>query len=81
MGGILKIGQQVLPIDDPRRYDWPQKSNVARQFCEPLVRWEPDGSFSPSLLESWEVSDDARTYTLKVRQKRIVEQRRCLYRR
>jgi peptide/nickel transport system substrate-binding protein len=67
-GGILRVGQQVLPINDPRVYDWPQKSNVARQFCEPLVRWQPDGSFTPSLLESWEVSDDAMTYVLKVRQ-------------
>ncbi len=67
-GGVLRVGQQVLAINDPRNYDWPQKSNVARQFCEPLVRWQPDGSFTPSLLESWEVSDDARTYTLKVRQ-------------
>lgn len=66
-GGVLRIGQQVLAINDPRVYDWPQKSNVARQFCEPLVRWQPDGSFTPSLLESWEVSDDARTYTLHVR--------------
>lgn len=67
-GGVLRIGQQILTINDPRVYDWPQKANVARQFCEPLVRWQPDGSFTPSLLESWEVSDDARTYTLKVRQ-------------
>jgi peptide/nickel transport system substrate-binding protein len=67
-GGTLKVGQQILPINDPRIYDWPQKSNVARQFCEPLVRWEADGSFTPSLLESWEVSDDAKTYVLKVRQ-------------
>lgn len=66
-GGVLRVGQQVLAINDPRVYDWPQKANVARQFCEPLVRWQPDGSFTPSLLEGWEVSDDARTYTLKVR--------------
>ncbi len=66
-GGVLRVGQQILDINDPRTYDWPQKSNVARQFCEPLVRWEADGSFSPSLLESWEVSDDAMTYTLNVR--------------
>lgn len=66
-GGVLRIGQQILDINDPRTYDWPQKANVARQICEPLVRWEADGSFSPSLLESWEVSDDALTYTLNVR--------------
>ncbi|MDZ4095240.1 MAG: ABC transporter substrate-binding protein [Paracoccaceae bacterium] len=66
-GGILKIGQPVLDIKDPRTYDWPEKANVARQFCEPLVRWQSDGSFAPSLLEAWEVSEDARTYTLHVR--------------
>ena len=70
-GGVLRIGQQVLSIDDPRVFDWPQKSNVARQFCEPLVRWQPDGSFTPSLLESWVVSDDAMTYTLNVRQNAV----------
>ncbi len=66
-GGVLRVGQQVLAINDPRVYDWPQKANVARQFCEPLVRWQPDGSFTPSLLEAWDVSDDAKTYTLRVR--------------
>ncbi|PKP75833.1 MAG: diguanylate cyclase [Alphaproteobacteria bacterium HGW-Alphaproteobacteria-6] len=66
-GGVLRIGQPVLEITDPRTYDWPEKSNVARQFCEPLVRWEADGRFSPSLLEAWEVSEDAMTYTLHVR--------------
>ena len=71
-GGILRVGQQILSTNDPRVFDWPQKSNVARQFCEPLVRWQPDGSFTPSLLESWEVSDDARTYTLRVDRKSVV---------
>lgn len=67
-GGILRVGQQVLDINDPRTYDWPQKANVARQFCEPLVRWQADGSFTPSLLTGWEVSDDAMTYVLTVRE-------------
>lgn len=66
-GGILRVGQAIMDLNDPSTYDWPQKANVARQFCEPLVRWEPDNSFSPWLLESWEVSDDARTYVLHVR--------------
>lgn len=67
-GGVLRIGQPVMDIAEPSTYDWPQKSNIARQIIEPLVRWEPDNTFSPSLLDSWEVSDDARTYTLRVRQ-------------
>lgn len=70
-GGILRIGQQLLDINDPRTYDWPQKSNVARQICEPLVRWEADGSFTPSLLTEWEVSDDAKTYVLTVRENAV----------
>ena len=67
-GGVLRVASRVLEITDPRKYDWTEKGNVARQFCEPLVRWMPDFSFRPMLLEGWEVSDDAKTYTLKVRQ-------------
>jgi peptide/nickel transport system substrate-binding protein len=56
-----------MDINDPRTYDWPEKGNVARTFCETLVRWHPDNTFEPWLLESFEVSDNARTYTLRVR--------------
>ncbi|MEO1331378.1 MAG: ABC transporter substrate-binding protein [Pseudomonadota bacterium] len=66
-GGILKVGMRVLAIDDPRLYDWAEMGNVARQFCEPLVRWELDYTFSGMLAESWDVSDDAKTYVLKLR--------------
>ncbi len=67
-GGRLRVGMRVMPLDDPRKFDWPEMANVARQFCETLVRWEPDFTFSGRLLEHWEVSDDARTYTLKIRE-------------
>ena len=67
-GGILRVASRVLEISDPRKYDWSEKGNVARQFCEPLIRWDVDFSFKPMLLESYEVSDDAKTYTLNVRQ-------------
>lgn len=67
-GGTLKIGMRVLELKDPRTFDWTEMGNVARQFCESLVRWEADFSFSGMLLESWEVSDDAKTYKLNVRQ-------------
>jgi len=67
-GGVLRIACRVLEITDPRKYAWTEPGNVARQFCEPLVRWDVDYSFKPMLLEGWEVSDDAKTYTLKVRQ-------------
>ncbi|MEO0762011.1 MAG: ABC transporter substrate-binding protein, partial [Pseudomonadota bacterium] len=67
-GGTLRVAMQIKAITDPRLYDWPEMANVARQFCETLVRWEPDFSFSGQLLESWEVSDDARVYRLNLRQ-------------
>lgn len=67
-GGILRVGSRVLEISDPRKFSWTEPGNLARQFCEPLVRWDTDYSFKPMLLEGWEVSDDAMTYTLKVRQ-------------
>lgn len=68
MGGVMRVASRVLEITDPRKYDWSEKGNIARMFCEPLVRWDMDFSFTPMLLESWEVSDDAKTYTLNVRQ-------------
>ena len=67
-GGVLRVASRVLEITDPRKYDWSEKGNLGRMICEPLVRWEMDFSFRPMLLESWEVSDDAKTYTLNVRQ-------------
>ena len=67
-GGVLRVAMRVLEITDPRKYDWTEKGNLGRQFCEPLVRWNSDYSFTGLLLDSWEVSDDAQTYTLNLRQ-------------
>jgi len=66
-GGVLRLAANVKPIVDPRVFDWPEMGNLARQFCEGLVFWDYDFTFRPMLLESWEISDDARTYVLNVR--------------
>ncbi|SPJ24069.1 ABC transporter substrate-binding protein [Palleronia abyssalis] len=66
-GGTLRIQQDVRALKDPRTYDWPQMSNVTRGWLEYLVKYERDGSLTPMLLEGWEISDDATTYTLRVR--------------
>ena len=66
-GGVLRIAMRVMEISDPRKYAWTEPGNLARQFCEPLVRWDMDYSFTPMLLEGWDVSDDSKTYTLHVR--------------
>ena len=66
-GGMMRISMQVKGFKDPRTFDWTEMAAALASVNEYLVRWNADFSFSPWLLESWEVSDDAKTYTLKAR--------------
>jgi len=66
-GGELRIQSSVRALKDPRTYDWPEMSNYSRGWLEYLVEYNRDGTISPMLLESWDVSDDARIYTLNLR--------------
>jgi peptide/nickel transport system substrate-binding protein len=66
-GGTMRYQTEVRALKDPRTYDWSQIANYSRGWLEYLVSYENDGTFKPQLLESWEVSADAKTYTLNVR--------------
>lgn len=68
MGGTVRMQMEVRALKDPRTYDWSQIANFSRGWLEYLAIWENDGTFTPALLESWEINDNATEYTLNVRQ-------------
>jgi len=66
-GGTLRIRNLVKALKDPRTYDWSELGNATRGWLEYLAQYNRDGSFTPMLVESWEVNEDATQYTFNVR--------------
>ena len=65
-GGTLRSSMRVQRMDDPATYDWTQMSNQTRAICEYLTRTGSDNITRPYLAESWEASDDLKTWTFKL---------------
>jgi peptide/nickel transport system substrate-binding protein len=68
-GGTLRIGTRVKELKNPHTYSWGgYDSNITRQVAEYLTLTDEHNVTHPYLLESWQVSPDLKTWTLKVRQ-------------
>ena len=67
-GGILRVAMQVQKMEDPATYSWVEMSNQTRHMLEHLTFTTPDNVTRPMLAESWEASDDLKTWTFKLRQ-------------
>ena len=67
-GGVVKVGMRVHEIVHPHAHNWSYPAVITRQVCDTLTRTGHDNITRPLLLESWEASDDLKTWTLKLRQ-------------
>jgi peptide/nickel transport system substrate-binding protein len=67
-GGVLKISMRVPDLKNPHTFSWVYDSNTVRQVNDYLTRTGVDNITRPWLLESWEASDDLKTWTLNLRQ-------------
>lgn len=66
-GGVIRVGMRVPEINSPHTYSWIFDSNIARGVVEYLTRTGHDNVTRPHLAESWEVSEDLKTWTFKTR--------------
>jgi len=66
-GSRLRIAMRILEIKDPHTVSWVEASNVIRPVCEYLTRTDQDNVTRPYLLESWQPSEDLKTWTLNLR--------------
>jgi len=67
-GGTLRVAMQIQKMEDPATYSWTQMSNQSRHVIEYIAFTDPQNVTHPMLAESWEASDDLKTWTLHLRQ-------------
>ena len=67
-GGSLTWGVTTEPVCfDPHRASQQNAFFVIRNFVDSLIAKKADGTYSPWLAKSWQVSDDGKRYTFTLR--------------
>jgi peptide/nickel transport system substrate-binding protein len=66
-GGTVRYSMRIPALENPHTYSWGYDANVCRQVCEYLTRTGVDNVTRPWLLESWDASEDLKTWTLHLR--------------
>ncbi|WP_422444420.1 ABC transporter substrate-binding protein [Thermoanaerobacterium sp. DL9XJH110] len=67
-GGVLRMAIMSNPPKlDPVHATDTSSARIIYQIFETLVDYDKDGNVQPLLAESWEISDDKKTYTFKLR--------------
>jgi peptide/nickel transport system substrate-binding protein len=66
-GGKLRVAMQIQKMEDAATYSWVEMSNQTRHMLEHLAMTSPDNVTRPMLAESWEASDDLKTWTFNIR--------------
>ncbi|TXH34637.1 MAG: ABC transporter substrate-binding protein [Rhodospirillaceae bacterium] len=66
-GGKIRIAMRIPDSNSPHIYSWVESSNIARQVVEYLTITGQDNVTRPCLAESWEASDDLKTWTFHLR--------------
>lgn len=66
-GGTLRVASRVQKVTHPAQFSWVSPSNQLRQVAEYLSYTDGDNITHPYLLESWNSSDDLKTWTLNLR--------------
>ena len=69
--GTPQVIKYVLGADpetlDPAKMTGLPEGTIANAIFEGLTRYDKDGKIAPGMAESWEVSDDGKTYTFHLR--------------
>ncbi len=64
----IAISQDLDQSLDPHTATSAGKREIFFNIFEGLVKADPDGNFKPALAESYEISEDAKTFTFKLRE-------------